>query len=297
MELQQLRYFAAVTRTGNFTRAAELCGVSQPTLSQQIGKLERELGQPLFERLPGGAALTDAGRAFAARIGPALEMLDAARQSVRADAAAGRLTVAAIPTVAPFLLPAAIAKLTAVKPGARLELQELTTAETVAQLLAGTVDVGVMALPVPSPNLTLRELVTEELLLAVPADHPLAGHGETRLSAVQDERFLLLHEAHCLSGQAEQFCARQLLEPVVTARLAQLGTALAMVRLGEGVTLVPAMATADRSPGIAYLRFMPDPPTRTVVAVTSPDRVRNPLLELFLGALHHAATCRPRPTK
>ena len=105
MELQQLRYFAAVTRTGNFTRAAELCGVSQPTLSQQVGKLERELGQPLFERLPGGVALTDAGRAFAARIAPALEMLDAARQSVRLDAAAGRLTVAAIPTVAPYICP------------------------------------------------------------------------------------------------------------------------------------------------------------------------------------------------
>ena len=297
MELQQLRYFAAVSRTGNFTRAAELCGVSQPTLSQQLGKLERELGQPLFERLPGGAALTDAGRAFAARVGPALEMLDAARQSVRADAAAGRLTVAAIPTVAPYLLPGAIAKLAESRPGARLELQELTTAECVAQLVAGAADVGVMALPVPSPALETRELASEELLLAVASNHPLSGRGEVRLSAVKDERFILLHEAHCLSGQAEQFCARQLLEPVVTARLAQLATALAMVRAGEGVTLVPAMATAERDPGVCFLRLAPDAPARTVVAATSPHRVRNPLLGPFLDALAHAAARRPRRAK
>ena len=288
MELHQLRYFAAVSRTGNFTRAAELCGVSQPTLSQQVGKLERELGQPLFQRLPGGAALTDAGRAFAARVQPALEMLDAARQSVRDDAAAGRLTVAAIPTVAPYLLPQAIARFTAPRPGTRLELQELTTAECVAQLQAGAIDIGVMALPVPTPGLLTRELLTEDLLLAVPANHPLAGRGETRITAVRDERFLLLHEAHCLSGQAEQFCARQSLEPLVTARLAQLGTALAMVRLGEGVTLVPAMAV-KRDPGLGFLRLSGDGLVRTIVAVWSPGRIRNALAEPFLEALAMSA--------
>lgn len=291
MELGQLRYVAAVAGCGSFTRAADQCGVTQPTLSQQLAKLERELGQPLFHRLPGGAELTDAGRAFLDRVGPALALLDDARECVTHDAAAGRLTVAAIPTVAPYLLPAAVVAFTADFPQARLEILELTTAECAAALAAGSLDLAVLARPVPGDGFHAADVVTEELLLAVPAGHPLGRGPSAALAAVRDEAFVMLHEAHCLSGQAAAFCARHLLAPVVTARLHQLGTVLELVRLGRGVSLVPAMAAAqDRDPGRTYVRLTGgEVPARTVAAAWAKGRFRSPLSAPFVAALKAAA--------
>lgn len=290
MELHQLRYFAAVARLGNFTRAAEACHVSQPTLSQQIAKLEQELGRPLFDRLGRVTVLTDAGRAFQDRVAQALAILDDAKDTVAADARAGRLTVAAIPTVAPYLLPQPLVRFARAHPEARLELREYTTAESLARLADGELDLALLALPVPEEHLKHEVLFTEELQLALPAKHPLADKHRLTLKDVADEPFVLLHEAHCLSGQAVGFCARHALAPVVTARLHQLGTVLELVRLGHGVSLVPAMAAAaDRHPGRVYRSLSGGKPTRTVAAVWNTMRFRSPLFETFLAELRKPA--------
>src|SRR5688572_26238642 len=108
MELHQLRYFVAVAQGGNFSRAAERCHVSQPSLSQQILKLERQLGQPLFSRLGRRAVLTDAGRLLLDRAMTILANVDDAERRLRAgDPMHGRLAIGAIPTIAPFVLPPA----------------------------------------------------------------------------------------------------------------------------------------------------------------------------------------------
>src|SRR5215831_4912848 len=107
MEMHQLRYFVAVAQAGNFSRAAERCHVSQPSLSQQILKLERRLGQPLFNRLGRRAVLTDAGRMLFDRAVPILAAADDAERRLRdgSEAQGGRLAIGAIPTIAPFVLP------------------------------------------------------------------------------------------------------------------------------------------------------------------------------------------------
>ncbi len=286
MELQQLRYFAAVARLENFTRAAEACHVSQPTLSQQIAKLETELGQPLFDRLGRGCELTDAGRALRERVEQALTLLDDAKASVISDGAAGRLKIAAIPTIAPYFLPKVLKRFAAEHPSAKLEVREETTADCMTRLTSGEIDVAVLALPVRGEHIDTQTLFTEELLLAAPAGHTLAEKPHVRWKDLIDESFLLLHEAHCLSGQALGLCARHALAPLVTARLHQLGTVLELVRLGQGISLVPSMAVdVGRPPGIVFRSLAGEKPTRTIAAVWSKLRFHGPLLRDFLKRL------------
>ncbi len=286
MELHQLRYFAAVARLGNFTRAAEACHVSQPTLSQQVAKLELELGTSLFDRTGRGATLTDAGRAFQERVEYALGLLDDAREALRSAGKAERLTVAAIPTIAPYLLPGVLVTFAGLHPAAHVEVKEYTTEECLKHLTDGELDVAVLALPVRGDHLATEALLTEELLLAVPANHKLAAKPQVRLKDLTDEPFVLLHEAHCLSEQALGFCARHALAPLVTAQLHQLGTVLELVRLGQGVSLVPAMAARqDRDAGRVYRTIWGDKPTRTVGVAWSKLRFRGPLFEPFVECL------------
>ena len=286
VELQQLRYFLALARLGNFTRAAAACNVAQPTLSQQIAKLEQEFGVPLFDRLARGAELTAAGRLLRERAEQALGLLDDAKESVSADAGAGRLTVAAIPTIAPYFLPKVLLRFAAERPDVKLEVREETTADCLDKLTAGEIDLAVMALPVRGDHLNSQTLFTEELLLAVADGHRLSTKPQVRLKDLTDESFLLLHEAHCLTGQAMNFCARHALAPLVTARLHQLGTVLELVRLGQGVSLVPAMAIADGGhPGLVFRSMSGEKPTRIVGAIWSKLRFHGPLLEAFLEQL------------
>ena len=218
VELHQLRYFAAVARLGNFTRAAEACRVSQPTLSQQIAKLELELGHSLFDRLGRGIALTDSGRALREKAEQALALLDEVKETVTAAGKVGRVTVAAIPTVAPYFLPAALTKYAKANPNDCVEVLEYTTDECLQHLADGQLDLAVLALPVREEHLATETLFTEELLLAVAADHPLAKKPQVRLKDVADEPFILLHEMHCLAGQAVGFCARHALAPLITGK-------------------------------------------------------------------------------
>ncbi|QEL20270.1 LysR family transcriptional regulator [Limnoglobus roseus] len=288
--MNQLRYFAALARLGNFTRAAAACHVSQPTLSQQVAKLERELDQSLFDRRGRGATLTDAGRALLEKVEHALALLDNAKVSVRSAGHAERLTVAAIPTIAPYLLPEVLVRFATAHPAAHVEVREYTTDECLAHLTNGELDLAVLALPVRGDHLAAETLFTEELLLAVPAKHALAKKRQVRLTDLTDEPFVLLHEAHCLSGQALGFCARHALAPLVTAQLHQLGTVLELVRLGQGVSLVPAMAAKkDRSGGRVYKPIFGEKPMRTLGVVWSKLRFRSPLFDAFVGELRKSS--------
>src|SRR5215471_13215021 len=142
MELHQLRYFCAVAETGSFSRAAEQSHVSQPSLSQQILKLEDELGARLFDRLGRSIRLTELGKTFLPRARAVLRELEAARGDVveRKDSVTGPVTVGAIPTVAPYLLPRVLTSFSRKFPQARLTVIEEITPVLLDRLRAGTVD-------------------------------------------------------------------------------------------------------------------------------------------------------------
>lgn len=290
MELQQLRYFAKAAHLSSFTKAAEACLVSQPSLSQQIAKLEQELGQPLFERVGRGAKLTEVGKAFKERVDQILKLVDDAKASAADEPDAGRLVVAAIPTIAPYFLPEVVASFCDAFPKARVEIIEEPTASILTLLANGDVDCGVLGLPIRADNLKIEKLFEEELLAALPADHSLAKRRKLKLEDLVSEPFVLLNDAHCLSELTMTFCKRRSLAPIATAKLHQLATVLEFVRLGRGVSLVPAMAAAqDQSDERVYRSLDGDPPKRTVAVAWSAFRFRTKLFDRFLEWIKTAA--------
>ena len=244
MELHQLRYFVAVADLGSFTRAAEKCFVAQPSLSQQIIKLERELRQPLFERLGRTVRLTEAGRALYAQAVTVLGTVDDIRERVTAatDPGHGTVNVGAIPTIAPYLLPPLLKNFSKRFPKATVALHENLTEFTVRGCLEGELDVGVIASPVDNDLLHAEALFAEELLLALPPKHPLLKKRRLTLEDIAGEPFVLMNEIHCLGEQVMGFCKQQGCLLVVRCRSAQLLTVQELVALGHGISLVPAMA-------------------------------------------------------
>lgn len=255
MELHQLRYFLAVARTRNFSRAAEQCRVAQPSLSQQIKKLEDELDEKLFERTKREVSLTAAGEHFRQHAERVVEAMEEARESVRDVKALvrGRVALGALPTVAPYYLPERLRKFAARHPGIEVVVHEDTTAHLVAAVLAKEIDVALVSTPVERAGLAVEEFFTEPLLVTLPAKHPLAKRkAPPRLDELEREAFVLMKEGHCLAGQALQFCQLKGFAPRVSFRSAQIETVLAFVAGGWGVSIVPAMAGGLAHRGVAY---------------------------------------------
>ena len=193
----------------------------------------------------------------------------------------------AIPTVAPYLLPGITRKFLESQPGTRLRLLEDRTERLLEALRAGELDVGVMALPVSDEKLHVEKLFTEPLLVAVPAGHRLATKEVVRFGDLSDEPFLLLDDLHCFGDQVLSLCRRGArFEPQVACKGEQIGTLLALVSGGVGVTVVPQMATlAEPSKMREYRPLAAPAPTRTLCAVWHKHRYRPPAVRAFVELL------------
>ena len=286
MEMHQLRYFAKVADLGNFTHAAKACHVSQPSLSFQIAKLERQLGQPLFERQSRGAKLTNAGLRFKERVDQILRLIDDAQACMQDDTDSGRLVVAAIPTIAPYLLPSALARFSKQYPLAQIEVIEETTEHIIRMCAEGDVDLSIIALPIADTNLEVTPLFEEELLAVLPKGHQLAKKKRLVMDDLAKQPLVLLHEAHCLTDQTRGFCTRHLITPITTARTHQLTTVLELVRLGYGISLIPTMAAKlDQHPDRVYRRFRGTIPARTIALGWNRLRYQSQLFKTFVRFL------------
>src|ERR1700722_3676767 len=210
IKLKDLRYLVAVADTGHFGHAAERCFISQPTLSAQLKKLEEYLGVQLIERQSRGATLTQAGAQIVARARLILSASDEVvtiAQTYR-DPLSGRLRVAMIPTVGPYVLPQVAPAVRKQMPRLDLLLFEYQTAAILEKLHAGDIDVGLLALPVELDGLASRKLYDEDFNVALPEHHRLAKQASVRISDLEDESLLLLEEGHCLRDQALEVCSR-----------------------------------------------------------------------------------------
>lgn len=275
MEIHQLRYVVAVARTGNFSRAAEQCHVAQPSISQQIQKLEDELGERLFDRLKSEVKLTGHGEAFLPRAKRILEEVEAAKREAK-DAKSllhGRLTVGVLPTIAPYLLPGALARFTAKYPGVEIVIHEDTTAGLLKLAHAYEVDLALASEPITDQRMEVKELFTEELLLALPPRHHLTRKKSVNLSDLENERFIVMKEGHCLGDQLLSFCERRALKPNISFRSAQLETIQALVTSGIGISLIPAMAARRQREDSPVYRSLAKPvPERKIVALWPDQR-------------------------
>jgi LysR family hydrogen peroxide-inducible transcriptional activator len=246
VNLRDLRYLVAVADERHFGRAADACFVSQPTLSTQIRKLERELGVELVERNPRHVALTGIGERVVERARAVIRevdgIVDDARQSQ--DPATGTLRLGLFPTLAPYLLPHVVPEVHRRFPNLELLLVEEKSEVLHQQVRAGSLDAVLLARPVHDEQLHEQFLFEEPFVLAVPAGHPLAAVGEPiPTSVLAGEQLLLLEEGHCLRDQALSVCQLAGGGERRGFRATSLETLRQMVAAGVGMTLLPELAT------------------------------------------------------
>jgi LysR family transcriptional regulator, hydrogen peroxide-inducible genes activator len=272
LKLKDLRYLVAVADQRHFGRAAARCFVSQPTLSAQLKKLEQSLGVQLIERAPNNVSLTPAGREIVAR---ARRILEASEEVValarsQRDPLAGRLALALLPTIGPYLLPRVLPAIRKSLPRLELRLYEYQTAPMLERLHGGELDVGILALPVELGGLEARELYREPFTVALPEHHPLAAHDSVRVADLKGEKLLLLEDGHCLRDQALEVCSRAGVREQQDFRATSLETLRQMVATGAGITLLPELAGrgAYRSArGVVLRPFARPAPVRHVGAL------------------------------
>src|SRR5213080_2414832 len=278
MEIHQLRYFVAVAEEGSFSRAAAKVRVAQPSLSQQIRKLEAEVGQPLFDRLPRSVVLTEAGRCLIDYARQILASIGDARRCVDElkDEVAGRLAVGAIPTIAPYVLPELVVTFQKHYPEVTLDIVEDVTEGITRRIEAGELDVALASTCQQSPTLRRESLGNEPLLALVPEGHPLAKKTLITLDDLKSQRFLLLHEMHCLSQQVHHLLESHRLHPEVALAGSQLSTIANMVAAEIGVSIVPQMMVKHHAtPGCVSLPFAPPVPERELNFLHNPLRFQS----------------------
>src|SRR5580704_11433681 len=293
MELHQLRYFCAVAETGSFSRAAELSHVSQPSLSQQIMKLEDELGARLFDRLGRSVRLTDLGKTFLPRARAVLRELEAARGDVveRKDSISGLITVGVIPTVAPYFLPSRLTSFSRKFPQAELIVVEEITPVLLDRLRASTIDVAILALPIRGHEFETTPLLTERLFAALPKNHKLAKRRSLSLKDLRSEPFLLLRDGHCFRDTAVAACDRARLHPQIIFESGQFSSLLSMVGAGMGVSIVPEMAI-DKKLRCRFVRLDDPAAVRTIGAVLLRGRSLSRAHHAFLSHLRDSPVQR-----
>ena len=266
LTLKQFRYFESLARHGHFGRASEACAISQPALSMQIKELEATLGTELFERAAKNIRLTHFGEAFALRVRDILRDVDELADLARAaqDRLMGRLRIGVIPTVAPYLLPTIIGKLTQMNAGLDIHVRETLTQKLLQELVEGRIDTAIVALPVSEPSLTEVALFTEVFVLVRPGED--AGKPVPDREMLREMRLLLLEEGHCFRDQALSFCNLRAAPPRELLEGSSLSTLVQMVGAGIGVTLIPEMAVAveTRSAPVSVARFKDPQPSRTI---------------------------------
>lgn len=264
MNTRDLRYLLAVAEHEHFGRAARACGVSQPTLSVQVRKLEDALGVELFERTGKAAVPTAACRLLLGHARAAVaetEAILAVARNLR-DPLAGRFQLGIIPTLAPYLLPLVFAPLRDALPALELEPWEDQTTALLERLRAHELDAALLATEVDGPDLVSQALFAEPFLAALPPDHRLAGQA-TVAEADLAQDVLVLADGHCLRDQALAACGQSgALGGAL--RAASLSTLLNMVAAGYGTTLIPGLAAGAAQDAGIILRPLAARAGRTV---------------------------------
>lgn len=292
MTLRDLQYLVALAETRHFGRAAERCHVSQPTLSAQLRKLEDYLGVALIERRPRKVALTPAGETVIKRARRMLQDAEDIRTHTRAsqDPLAGQLRIGLIPTLGPYLLPRVAPRLSRALPKLQLMLHEYQTAPLIERVLAGELDLALLALPADTKGLLTRSLFAEAFLVAMPDKHPLATRRRLKPADLEGEKVLLLEDGHCLRDQALEVCEQAGTEEQ-DFRATSLETLRQMVAAGLGITLLPRLAIEGpfgAARGLAMRPFAPPSPSRLIGAAWRRSTTRQAAIDAVCDLIRKA---------
>ncbi len=285
MELYQLHYFLEAARQKNFTRAAARLHLAQAALSEQIRKLERELGTPLFNRGRHGATLTGAGEILKPHAEALLDRAEAARREVSdyAGLRGGRVCLGSIPSVSACLLPEAIATFRKLHPAVELAVLEGTSEAVAHWVETGRLEFGIVQLPARVGAFEVKVLLKESFVLLVGKDHGLAARRRVALEAVGEESFIVYKgRAH---DSAMAACRAAGFEPRIACESGELETIRSLVAAGLGVALLPRLAARQPSPRCVALELKGSPVERSVALLHCAGHTLSPGARVFYQLL------------
>ncbi|MGV3553502.1 LysR substrate-binding domain-containing protein [Rhizobium sp.] len=269
--LRDLQYLVALADHLSFRRAADMCFVSQPTLSAQIRKLEDELGIKLLERTSRSVLLTRAGQETVARARVILRDVNELKSAAGRlrEPEGGTIRLGIFPTLGPYLLPHAVPLLRQRFPKVELQLVEEKSGILTARLRDGRLDAIFSALPAEDHRFHVEPLFDEAFLLAVPSGHALAGRESLSLDDIRAQELMLLEDGHCLRDQTLDLCRLAGAGEASGFRATSLETLRQMVAANGGITLLPELAARPPAFEMANIRLLPftDPPPSRSVAL------------------------------
>lgn len=281
MDLLQLHYFRTVARHQHVTRAAEELIVAQPSLSKTIARLETELGAPLFDRRGRRVVLNQFGQAFLVRVERVFAELDEGRREIADMAGVDHGTVAVASTTL-RTLPDLLRAFRARHPHVNFRLSQASTAEMGARLAGGDVDFCFASAPIAGPAISSIPLFTEEILLAVPPEHPYAGREEVALSELAGEAFVGAKPGYWLRDLTDMACRQAGFVPLVVCEGDEPGALYGLVAAGLGVAFLPASSRRESTgPAVSWLRLTPSSCERTVALVWRNDRYLSAAAQQF----------------
>ncbi len=285
MHLHQLKYFVSIVETGSVTKAAERCYISQPSISQQLNKLEDSIGKKLFSRVKGKLILTDAGHVMYIQALKILSDVEEARHRVNDvdDISGGTVAIGILPTLAPFMLPSMLLALSKKYPQALVTVREEVSETIVDAAARGELDIIVEVLPFDETHLNIEHLFSDEFYVAVHRDNPLAKLDAIPIGTLDGIPFILLEDIHCLARQIKQYCFKERFMPKVLFQASQLATVKQLIELQYGISILPRISIdTDPDTAIRYIKLTGQTPTREVVLAMAKDRYISPAAKYFV---------------
>lgn len=267
MELQQLRYVLLLSEELNFHRAARAAHVTQPTLSQQVAKLEKELGVYLFERGTKSIRITKEGEAFLPYIRLLFENLKQGVQEIKKEKGVleGSIRLGFIPTIGPYFMPYLLKTLKKEAPMIQVQMFEETTSVLLESLHSGKLDLALLALPIEESGIVEYKICSDEFLLAVHKSHKLAKKKKVSFKDIEEDELLILQEGHCFRDQALEFCHKYFKKIDYKFEGSSLVSVLNLVSVNEGMTFIPKMALPfSKHPNLVFKEFSPGKPKREI---------------------------------
>jgi LysR family hydrogen peroxide-inducible transcriptional activator len=290
MEFRQLLYTIQIAAERNFSRAAEKLHIAQPSLSQQLSKLEKELGVLLFKRSTNSVELTYAGSVFVDKAQQIVDMTDQLRREMEdiADMRKGRLVVGSLPMTGAHVLPHVLPVFREAYPDIEIVLIEETTKHLEQLTASGGTDVSLLSLPLVEPSFAYIPVLEEEICLAVPPDHHLAQpeykQKSIPISTLRDEPFILLKKGQGFRAIAHDLCQTAGFEPRVVFESGNIETVQSLVAAGMGIAFLPKMMIRSdwQSRAPTYLT-LEGRPTRMLVIAYRKGRYLSNAAEAFIS--------------
>ncbi|MFF2089958.1 LysR family transcriptional regulator [Paenibacillus sp. NPDC058174] len=290
MELRQLQYVKQIALEKNFSRAAEKLHIAQPSLSQQLSKLEQELGVLLFRRTTNSVELTQAGEVFITKSQTILDAVEQLKQEMddMAQMRRGRLVVGTMPITGAHILPHVLPVFGELYPQIEVVLMEETSARLEQLTASGGTDISLLSLPLEDSSLAWEVLMEEEICLAVPPQHRLAGaDAPLKIKELKDESFIGLKKGQGFRQITVELCQRSGFTPNIVFESSNMETIQSLVAGGMGIAFVPRMLTRYRGSEFApaYLPLA-DNPSRTLVIAYRKGRYLSKAADAFIRTMN-----------